>query len=473
VKAPGQALIRRLLQSRLAGALGVAAEKTRKVKDLTDVPELRCVQQFARSDVATKLDPPGPKSMAVAVAKDCTTLIDTIAQNPGKDYKDRANMAHHMLQLQSAHVAQFKCEAEAASLEVYEVKEAEQAATQMERVCEGVRVTAAFFESADPRVELRTHGAPGDRTGVFAMIRPRPDCEDDFSYLAKEVCPQLAVRLASKDGSAAPRLAFTSPVHMQNMTPVCVQSSHPSVEKDQAGGKIAIPFATGLKVTVDNRSCLGGTLSFYHGAGDKEPFLVVHRDEAPGQHAKPVTFEVPRSEFWYTYQHERGASLRKIEENWGFEFQVVVNGEPSKRAQGMLLQAVFDNVGPGEHDVSASLCTRGLEFNPRQLSSCTVSGQDLRAMVSPLDDKLLLDGVACQKHRLRQPAMVLGINGVVATSKKHLQGLAADVDTSAQVIILTAPEHSGKGIQKLLKDRLPEIQEATLAAFGGALAARF
>mmetsp|Transcript_12555 Transcript_12555/g.24524 ORF Transcript_12555/g.24524 Transcript_12555/m.24524 type:complete len:1551 (-) Transcript_12555:259-4911(-) len=473
VKTPGQQAFRRLLQMRFAGALGIAAAASHGT---TDVPELRTVKQLASSDLAESLDPPGPSSVALAVVQDCTTVLTSIAETADKKGDEKKRRQHDMLQMQAAHLAQFKCQSIAASLQAYEVKEARVAAASMERACEAVRVTSAFLDSTSENVELRSHPGADDHVGVFLLLRPRFGTEDDFGYLTKALCPTFQVTLTAEDDASDSREACAYPVHANSMLPVCIKSNHPTTLHDRCGGKVTVPYAHRLKISVDSRSCVGGSLSFYVDCTAQKPFKVIHHANEPIACQKPDTFFVKGADIWYTYEHAKGANFDQIAENWGFEFEVQIADDTDVRAtercpRGMLLQARFAGVTPGSYNISAHLSPQVFEVAPSTISTCELAGgaEELAAMLASTDGCLQLTGAATLARGLRSPSRLLGINGSGANSKAALCDFARAIPKkdTMQATILTSMELNHQSIAELENDKLAKVPDERWQRFIG------
>jgi len=474
-KAPGQQVFRRLLQARFAGALGAAADTTMRNANAKDVPELRAVQKLAVSDMAESLDPPCQGSMAAAVKEDCTRILKAVKKMAGDNGGNQRHHLHHnMLQLKAAHVAQYKCQTEAASLEVYEVKEAKVAAQQMERACGGVRLTTAFLDSASERIELRTHDAIDDHLGVFLVMKSMYGCEEDFCFLARELCPTLQVKLTPEGGSGKSSIATAFPVHADNMLPVCVKSHHPSTLEDQVGGRVNVPCARRIKIVVDKRSCIGGTLSFYAACGDPTPIKVIHRTTEPATCEKPDTFHVAGADLWYTYQHAKGASIAELRENWGFEFQVSVSdGEGAQTATGMLFQASFKDVPTGPYKIDAVLNKEVFEVPPTSIVAVGMEGRsfDIENLVAASGKVLQVDAAKTHALGLRAPALFVGVNGMAVRKKESARFLGNVPDNeSVQAVILSSKEHAGTPIEEFAEKKVATITKKRNEHFVGSLA---
>lgn len=478
--APGQQVFKRLLQTRFAGALGKAAETTSKNSKTDDVPELRAVKKLAGSDLAESLDPPVKGSMTAAVQEDCTAILKVVKETACDSGKVRQDMHHNMLQMQAAHTAQVKCAAKAASLEVYEVKEAKVAAQQMDIACGGVRATTALLDSTSERLEMRTHASTGDRMGVFLMLRPMFGHEEDFSFLAKELCPTFQVQLKPEGGSPKVQTACAFPVHEHNMMPVCVRTKHPTTLEDQVGGKINVPCARRLKICVDKRSCVGGTLSFYVDCTCQKPFKVVHHDGETHLYEKPETFFVKGADVWYTYQHAKGATIAQIEENWGFEFEVTVADDKDatsteSRLRGMLLQAKFADVPPGSYTISAMMNDAVYEVPPSSITAIEMGGRDdsVQSLVSNTNQCLQLAMTHAMTLGVRTPARFIGVNGAAAKTKEQAKSLGSVPSTeSVQAVILTSAEHACTSIEEFEKTKVANILKNRHANFAGSMKAQ-
>jgi len=263
--------------------------------------------------------------------------------------------------------------------------------------------------------------------------------------------------------------------------PVCIKSHHPTVLQDRCGGKVTVPYAHRLKISVDSRSCIGGTLSFYVDCTSLKPIKVIHRASAPACQT-PHTLFVKGADVWYTYEHEKGANFAQIAENWGFEFEVQIADDTDGRAtercpRGMLLQARFTGVTPGSYNISGHLSPQVFEVAPSNVSTCELTGgaDELAALVASTDERLQLDGAATLARGLRSPARLLGINGSEASNKEALCDLArrAPKKDTMQATILTSAELSQQSIAELEKEKLAKLPEETWQRFAGNTVAKF
>jgi len=469
MSAPGQQVFRRLLQTRFAHALGAAAKHHRK-DGVCD--EIQVVQVLATSEVARCLDPPGPSSMAVAVAKDCNSVQKRLSDQG--DNRARDHLGHDLVQLQASHVAQYKCQSVAASLERYELPEAREAAEAMTISCGDMSIAAAFWETVCEKVELLAHDSTADQLGVMVGLRPKLGREVDFSHLAKQVSPVFEVRVAAEE--LEPYDACVSYAHVVDtgsLRPVIRRSCHPSSATSRIDDCVRVPFAQSLKVTIDPKSCRhGGSLAFYADAEHRSPVKVVNHNVAAPAHLKGEVGEgfwqfcFEGSELWFSFRPDLDPCAQT---EWGYHFEVE-GVMPTQTLPGLLLQAGLIGLSPGTCHISVKSLPHMFEIpaasvQTRELHGSATERTDvLEKLASAVNANLVLDQAASATFGFTSRVRLLRMNVEPVRSKVHLKQLASTPESSrypgndvVQLAFTSDTSMHGCGTEKLLKSKLQGV----------------
>lgn len=458
---PGQQVFRRLLQTRLAGALGSAAKLSGG-----DCIEIRRVQSLAGSDLAACLDPPGPASMASKVSHDCELVLARVRSGGS-----RKHLAHDLVQQQAAHVAQYKCHSVSESLERYEQPEAEKAAGVMARVCGELTPVGAFWETLSESVEILVHGSTDGQVGVMVWLAPKRGRELDFGDLMNEVCPVFEVTVNSEEAAlAGARTAYAYPVSAHAMRPVVHRSCHPYRGGSSTEGCVRVPGAQRLKVRVDPRSCSrDGSLTFCADAQRNRPLKTLSRTlgKTTGRPAADDFWELcyEGSELWFSFRSGADPSCSL---EWGYDFEVEASMPESSR-EGLLLHAGFVGLSPGPCRVAARSMPHTWQIRARDVHVREFElAADARKSLVPGES-------ASQALGFASPVRLLAANGRPARSSaldellSAHEGMASPSGEVLQLAFTSDASLQGLQAKALEKARLVVVGERPLKSVAGAL----
>mmetsp|Transcript_47274 Transcript_47274/g.88058 ORF Transcript_47274/g.88058 Transcript_47274/m.88058 type:complete len:1288 (-) Transcript_47274:184-4047(-) len=450
---PGQQVFRRVLQTRFADAVGEAS----KCRDIEACPEVQAVQTLAASDVANFLDPPGPKSMAALVKQDCEVVVDRFK---GKDQGD--NLKHDMLQLQSSHLAQYKSESAAASLECYEQVEALEAADVLESSTGDLSLSASFWETLTESMEIHMHDTRSDQVGVMIGLSPKPGKEVDFGHLVKQVCPVFEVSVVPEGGGLTDSLvSYAHPASTRSMKPLLFHSCHPCPAKACVSDVVRVPHAQSLKVSIDPRSCRhGGSLAFYADASHSHPLKAVNQNLVSQRAPKSFwQFCFEGSQLWFSFHPPLDACDHA---EWGYHFEVEAV-MPTEAPTGMLLQTGMFGLKAGPCSLSVRCMPDMFEIPAESVEVRELHGTAsemavaLQKIKDAVNKSLLLNEAASKSLGFDGCARILTVNGDVVRSKQQLTRYGGS-DT-AQLALTADTDWHRFTTETLLKSQLRKVPD--------------
>jgi len=422
MSAPGQRVFRRVLQTRFADALGNVASMTQQKE--SEPTCIKAVQVLAASKIAQALDPQGPSSITSKIAEDCDTVLDRLKK---ADRESQLHFKHDLVQLQASHIAQFKCQSVAASLEVYEQPEAQQAAELMEKSAGDLSLSTAFWETVSPELlETVPHESSGDEFGVMLALHPIAGKEVDFGHLAPQVSPSFVITVETEGGpSSEKHVSLAHVVDSHSVKAVVRRSCHPSRPESFVDDYVRVPCAQALRVLVHSRSCNhDGSLTFFADSTRRKPVKVVSRALGCTSNLnRPASstywhFTIEGPEFWYSFRPSVDPCSQA---EWGFHFEVeAVMGDSCQN--GLLLQTCFVGVRPGPCQIHVRPHSHLFEIPTKDMQVRELRGSpaDKRAAIeglaAGLNAKLALgakDAKVTNQFGLASRARLLSVNGDV------------------------------------------------------------